>query len=382
MKLLIVDALYQQNLARFFAANPEIARCSYDRQLAAVTRDSGVCAAWWLVRELNLIPGASAVPVIANAELLQRAWAREAKIDPLDGDWFHDILLHQISLLRPEVLVVFPASIIRPGFVRMARSQCPTLQCAVAWDGVGACSEVLVEEYDVILSCLAHVTGFYRARGKASSTLATGFDPSVKDQLHNVQPQYDTVFVGSLRGDAIYAERFRLLLETSRRRHIDLWLSNFPDWQPWSRMQVGLLRRLQWRRFKEIWELGKRNKGSRFGKEMFQILGQARICLNQHGNTGGDSAGNRRLWEATGVGTCLLTDWRPNLHELFRIDEEIVTYRGADECVEKIDYLLSHEDHRRRIAEAGMKRTHKDYSTARFAEALLSHLDRDRSLFG
>jgi spore maturation protein CgeB len=140
-------------------------------------------------------------------------------------------------------------------------------------------------------------------------------------------------------------------------------------------MQLGLLRRLQWRRFKEIWELGKRNRGSRFRKDMFRVLGQARICLNQHGNTGGDSAGNRRLWEATGMGTCLLTDWRPNLHEIFKIDEEVVVYRNVDECIDKIDYLLAHEDKRKAIAEAGMKRTHRDYSTRQFAEALVRHFN-------
>jgi spore maturation protein CgeB len=53
----------------------------------------------------------------------------------------------------------------------------------------------------------------------------------------------------------------------------------------------------------------------------------------------------------------------------------VVVYRNVDECIDKIDYLLAHEDKRKAIAEAGMKRTHRDYSTRQFAEALVRHFN-------
>jgi len=372
MRILVVDALYSENIAKFYADRAEWQTMPYAQQLAEITKESGVCAAWWLVNELNRMQDTAPIAVIANADPLQKSWAKENGFEINEYNWFHEILLEQIRTFQPDVLVVFPTTLLRPGFIKEVRMVFPRLQCAVAWDGVGAHSEVLVEEYDVILSCLDHTTSYYRRRGKRAATLITGFDTGIADELRASTLQYNTVFIGSMSMAPYYVDRFRLLLEISRQREISLWMSNYPDWQPWSRPQLGLLRRFQWRRFCEIWELGKRNCGARFGRDMFSALGQARICLNQHADFGGGhSAGNRRLWEATGMGTCLLTDWQPNLHEIFKIDEEVVTYRSTYECIEKMDYLLAHEDKRKAIAEAGMKRTHRDYSTRQFADALI-----------
>ena len=41
-----------------------------------------------------------------------------------------------------------------------------------------------------------------------------------------------------------------------------------------------------------------------------------------------------RLYEATGVGTLLVTDYKDNLHEMFIPGKEVVVYRDADEAVE------------------------------------------------
>ena len=49
------------------------------------------------------------------------------------------------------------------------------------------------------------------------------------------------------------------------------------------------------------------------------------------------SNGAIRLFESTGLGSCLLTDYKNNLTEFFSTDE-IITYRNNDEAVEKIKY--------------------------------------------
>lgn len=71
-----------------------------------------------------------------------------------------------------------------------------------------------------------------------------------------------------------------------------------------------------------------------------------------------------RLFEATGMGACLLTDRASNLSELFEADREVVTYGSADECVEKALYLLSHDAERESIARAGHARTMKEHTLA------------------
>jgi len=69
-----------------------------------------------------------------------------------------------------------------------------------------------------------------------------------------------------------------------------------------------------------------------------------------------------RLFEATGVGSCLVTDWRKNIRELFEPDREVVTYRSPEECVEKATWLLDHPRERLEIARAGQARALKDHT--------------------
>jgi spore maturation protein CgeB len=68
------------------------------------------------------------------------------------------------------------------------------------------------------------------------------------------------------------------------------------------------------------------------------------------------------MFEATGVGTCLLTDWKEHIADLFEPDEEVVTYKSAEECIEKAKWLLENPAERERIAKAGQKRTLRDHT--------------------
>ena len=95
---------------------------------------------------------------------------------------------------------------------------------------------------------------------------------------------------------------------------------------------------------------------------MLRVLHQSRITLNHHIDVAGDYAGNIRLFEATGMGSLLVTDWKKNLHEMFEPDREIVAYRTPEECVEKVEYYLTHDDEREAIARAGQQRTLRDHT--------------------
>ena len=97
---------------------------------------------------------------------------------------------------------------------------------------------------------------------------------------------------------------------------------------------------------------------------MFRQLRDSRVALNTHIDISTHSASNMRLFEATGVGACLLTDWKENLGDLFEPDAEVVAYRDAEECVEKAKYLLAHESRRRDIAAAGQRRTLREHTFA------------------
>ncbi|MFO0210108.1 MAG: glycosyltransferase, partial [Pseudanabaena sp.] len=71
---------------------------------------------------------------------------------------------------------------------------------------------------------------------------------------------------------------------------------------------------------------------------------------------------NMRLFETTGVGSCLITDWKQNINDLFEPDREVVTYRSSSECIEKVKWLLSNPLEAEKIAKAGQHRTLKDHT--------------------
>ncbi len=85
-----------------------------------------------------------------------------------------------------------------------------------------------------------------------------------------------------------------------------------------------------------------------------------------------------RLFETTGVGACLLTDRKENLADLFEPDGEVLTYKSAEECAEKLRWVLDDEARRQRIAEAGQRRALRDHTfenrAARIDEIIRKHL--------
>ena len=100
-----------------------------------------------------------------------------------------------------------------------------------------------------------------------------------------------------------------------------------------------------------------RHQGVVWGPEMHQVLRNSKVTLNHHIDMASGYANNGRLYEATGVGSLLVTDWKENLHELFDPGREVVAYRNSEECVELIRYYLDHDKEREAIARAGQKRT-------------------------
>src|SRR3989442_13102064 len=83
---------------------------------------------------------------------------------------------------------------------------------------------------------------------------------------------------------------------------------------------------------------------------------------HRHIDISGRFANNMRLFEATGVGTLLVTDWKENLCEMFEVGKEVVAYRTPQECAELITYYLEHDGERRAVALAGQERTLRDHT--------------------
>ena len=106
---------------------------------------------------------------------------------------------------------------------------------------------------------------------------------------------------------------------------------------------------------------------------MYQFLHDSNITINAHGSRISFAA-NVRLYEASGVGTCLLTDWKENIAELFEPNKEIVTYATKEEACDKIKYLLRHDSVRQKIAYNGQQRTLRDYTYSKRVAGVIGYI--------
>ena len=85
-----------------------------------------------------------------------------------------------------------------------------------------------------------------------------------------------------------------------------------------------------------------------------------------------------RLFEATGVGAYLLTDFKDNLHTLFAPDREVAVWRSVDDCLKAIDRALANDAQRAAIARAGQARTMAQHTYRHRAAEILGFVDGAR----
>jgi spore maturation protein CgeB len=89
-----------------------------------------------------------------------------------------------------------------------------------------------------------------------------------------------------------------------------------------------------------------------------------------------------RLYEATGMGSLLLTDAKANLWEIFEPEKEVVTYADAEECVDKVRFYLDERNAtaRQAISMAGHRRTLQDHTYDKRMKNLINLIDGGKRL--
>lgn len=105
------------------------------------------------------------------------------------------------------------------------------------------------------------------------------------------------------------------------------------------------------------------NPPKTLASDYFNLIAETKLVLNVHREEDADIA-NIRCFEVTGVGSCLVTNHREGLRDFFDVDHDIVTFETAEECAEKVKYLLAHPSEMMRIAQNGNRTTLKRHTVA------------------
>lgn len=371
MKIIIVDTYYAAFLAGFYARQSSLASADYTTQLQTLLNACFGTSDFYS-RHLNAL-GCEAQDLVVNCVPLQQAWAKANNVPlsklalkvphrlfrvPLLGTFLADlpglmdVAVAQIKAAKPDVLYCqdlsfFPAEVLRElkQHVRLIVGQ---IACPLP-------PESFLKGYNLILTSFPHFVPRLNTLGITSEYFRIGFDERVLALLGEVDKDIGFSFVGGIsrhHGGAIPLLEY--LTEQTDMRAFGYGAESLPSVSPIRQYHGG-----------EVW-----------GMDMYRALARSRITLNRHINVAENNANNMRLYEATGVGTMLLTDHKDNLHELFEIGKEVVAYSSKEEAAELVRHFLGHPQEAEQIAKAGQARTLREHTYAQRMQELVSILKR------
>jgi len=350
---------YPEFLRDLYARHAELATLDFDQQRRRIFQTFFAVGDAYShgLRQL----GCDAEEVIVNADQLQQQWALEHGVATSGNvhDRRRQIVAAQIRHHRPDVLYVFEWNALGDAFVADMKSQ---VRLTVGQIASPLPPDRTFAAYDLMISSYPPIVEHFAEGGGDAALVRLAFDPRVLDHLQVGAARYDATFVGGFAPS--HPDRVRWLEALNAQVPIDVFGYGAETIHASS-------------------PLRSRHRGEAWGLRMYEVLAQSRLTLNRHahidvrGRAEHRFANNMRLYEATGVGTCLLTEHRENLADLFEPDREVVTYRSTEECVEKMRYLLENPDERAAVASAGKKRTLESHTYAqRMPELLQLFLDR------
>lgn len=398
MRLAIVKFAYPKYLRQWYTARPDERLRTYAEQKADLDHD----AFWWGGSWSGVLPahGVEASEFVMNAEPLQRAWAREHGVALGAVGWMAEVLRRQIAAARPDALFIQSFRALSPELLAAIRAENTGLRAIVGWVGAPHVEPEMLDACDHVLSCIPEVVDSLREAGRSSSHMNHAFDPAVLDRVdRRGDKDIAFSFAGAVANPDEHLPRAKLIYEVAARTPLEV----FADVPRTPLRHVGGLVAA-----KGVYAVGaglrragvpsatlltipvvrrtaswptppvyKRSPAPRgrlhppvYGLRMFDTLRRSRVALNAHSAISPLSISNLRTFEATGIGTCLLTDWRPNVGDLFAPDVEVVTYRSAAECIERATWLLDHPADAERIAAAGQRRALAEHTFAHRAPLL------------
>jgi spore maturation protein CgeB len=403
MRLIRLNYVYPEYWHSFYARHPYLAEKTYKEQLDALFYDAFYQTDSFS-HYLNKL-GYDTKEILTNPLPLQKQWAKENGFPWQPQDFERRHALEMVKRFRPEIVYLNYYSIFNAEWVRQMRDSCPWVRLVLSWCAVPVASPEVLSGYDVVLTSSIALLEEFRRAGHRTELLRHAFDPRVLERIDQSRPkQHSLSFIGSLvRAPGMHNERAELVERMVKETEMAVFCNQlkYGSGETFVRRilfdtvhvlrscgvsnevlkKIPLLRKAAFWSFRPryVWQdpIDRVNRGVLFGLEMFQALADSRSTLNMHIGGAGEYSGNIRMFEATGTGTCLLTDWKKDLGELFEIDREVVAYRSAEECVEKSRWLMEHPKECEEIGRAGQQRTLRDHSYANRVEeldALIRHV--------
>jgi len=355
--------------------------------------------------------------IIVDFEIIQKKWAKENNVLYTAETWMIDILMAQVNQIRPDVVYIQSHLLTTPGIfiknkpdanlIEILKQEYMFIKKVLIFSGYPSALNRLYHA-DFLFYATPRILEGYKRIGLDSTLpcelMYHSFDPKILSNINENEIKYDFTFAGSSRENE---SRYFALVQLLEETNLELWineqkpvltknsikqnmrdyiknmfhifnhnhLSMFSNKKYFPMKLKNILNELAQEKiaFKGV----NRSKDSfnmlsnlypdnchepLIGIDMYRLLSQSRITFNKHADAAFGDVGNMRMFEATGVGTCLLTDTGDNMTDLFEENKEVVVYRTIDEAVDKLRYLQENPDIIKDISKAGQSRTLKDHT--------------------
>jgi spore maturation protein CgeB len=191
----------------------------------------------------------------------------------------------------------------------------------------------------------------YREWGVNARFITGGCDPTAHRITDRPDPMFqsDVAFIGKPNTP----QRAEFMQVLSRKFDLKLWGSG---WE-----KYGL----------------KAAAGDVYASEYRQICAGAKIMLGWNIDPTIDLYFSNRTWYTLGCGGFLLTAYTPCLEEIFGRGKELDWFESVEECCDKIEYYLQHDQERRKIARAGYELAHREYSYDTMVNRIIEDIGKE-----
>jgi spore maturation protein CgeB len=366
-----LTTVYPEFAARFLAGVRDLDSLSYDSLYARLTA-ARFAESDYHARHMRDL-GHVAENRFLSLEPLQRKWAAEHGIGFRDKNWLADIAVEQVRAFQPDVLFLDDLYVLDQPLRARLRRACQSRPLMIGWRAAPTDDFAGFEDLDLVLTSIRSMAESFRRAGANAAVLQHGFEASVLDEF--IPPpvrDIDFSFAGGL--SSLHPERATMVTTLLEQTPLQIWGAStnvrFKDKVRWMLSRAGMPLAPKYRMRTLPLAYPGRIHEAAYGLDYYDVLARSKIVLNRHIGCAGNDASNMRLYEATGMGACLLTDSKRNLHELFEPGVEVVTYDSVEDAAEKVVWLLEHDREREAIAAAGQRRTLEDHSFAKRVETL------------
>jgi spore maturation protein CgeB len=396
-KLFNVSSMYPGYLESFYKTHSTTNDMSYEEHYQLLMDDTTEFVGSYIRNFRRL--GINAACVIANDTHLQSKWKSEKGIRAVSNSL---IIYEQIKAFAPDILWIEDLHYIDCEWFKFIRQNCRSIKGIVAYH-CSPFNETILEKLrmaDFVFTCTPGLKIDLEKAGLKSFMVYHAFDSDLLTRLNsvNLNSPKNLVFSGSLvTGGSFHNSRISLI-DGILKAKVDLAL--FVTLERSYRIKAkqilyylsGLMKKMGLQDLIDhvpVFEHGaypvlsyspeilSSNNPPLYGIDMYNLFNTSRIILNMHIGVAGDYAGNMRLFEATGIGSCLLTDNKKNMSELFDLDKEVVVYDSPEDCITKAKWLLENEAERMNIAIAGQKRTLISHTVEKRCKSIIGIIENE-----